>query len=380
MTISILRNKLLFLGRRHLSTFGYTQSKAIVFEKFGQVGDVLRLHRYSIPPAYGNEILVRFLVAPINPADLNQIEGVYPSKPRMAIDELSTTVPSAVPGNEGVVQVVSVGADVTGFSPGDRAIIRRTGFGTWRTHAIAKDADLLKVPTEFRESVNDIAAATVAVNPCTAYRMLRDFASLESGDWVIQNGANSGVGRAAIQLARIWGLCSINIVRHRPDIEELKSSLMALGADVVLTDEELADRSVGEKIKALTGSRGIKLGLNCIGGRSTTEMIRHLCEGGHVVTYGAMSRQPLTLPSTAFIFKDLHAHGFWVSRWSDQNPLAKEKMVQDMYQKISAGEFAEAPVEKTVWKADTTVEELIDTIQWSGQGFTGKKQVFVFKD
>lgn len=62
------------------------------------------------------------------------------------------------------------------------------------------------------------------VNPCTAYRMLRDFIGLEPGDTVIQNGANSAVGQFVIQLCRIYGYKSVNIVRNRPDVAYLKVS------------------------------------------------------------------------------------------------------------------------------------------------------------
>ena len=73
---------------------------------------------------------------------------------------------------------------------------------------------LLPLPLSCKAS--DIQLATMAVNPATAYRMLRDFVDLKPGDFWIQNGANSGAGEAAIQLGREWGLKSINIIRDKP--------------------------------------------------------------------------------------------------------------------------------------------------------------------
>lgn len=76
---------------------------------------------------------------------------------------------------------------------------------------ISKFDNFLKVsssvPVEF--------AATLQVNPPTAYRMLKDFVHLRPGDTVIQNGANSAVGQAVIQLAAAWGVNTINVVRSR---------------------------------------------------------------------------------------------------------------------------------------------------------------------
>lgn len=87
--------------------------------------------------------------------------------------------------------------------------------------------------------LSPVEAAIMSVNPCTAYRMLKDFIPLKKGDVVIQNGANSAVGQCVIQMCQAEGIQSVNIVRNRPDIDELKQELQALGADYVLTEEEL---------------------------------------------------------------------------------------------------------------------------------------------
>jgi len=188
--------------------------------------------------------------------------------------DLGTSLPAAVGGQEGVVEVVSVGNQVKDFQKGDWAIMKKTKFGTWRTHATTKSEQLLKVPSD--GSITPIQAATVSVNPCTAYRMLKDFVPLQKGDWFIQNAANSGVGRAAIQLGKIWGLKSINVVRDRPDIDALREELEGLGADLVISDKELADKAVKGRIERITEGKGVQLGLNCVGGESATNLMRNL--------------------------------------------------------------------------------------------------------
>lgn len=99
---------------------------------------------------------------------------------------------------------------------------------------------------------------------------------MQEGDWFIQNGANSGVGRSAIQLGRLWGLKSINVIRNRPGVEELKGELKRLGADVVVMEEELADKTLWETLQKEAGVGSVKLGLNCVGGKSATELMRQL--------------------------------------------------------------------------------------------------------
>jgi len=79
----------------------------------------------------------------------------------------------------------------------------------WVQKSKAKESALLKV----RNDVPGPYAATVGINPSTAYRLLRDFISLKPGDVIVQNGANSMVGFAVVQLAREMGVKTINIVR-----------------------------------------------------------------------------------------------------------------------------------------------------------------------
>lgn len=69
--------------------------------------------------------------------------------------------------------------------------------------------------------------------------MLKDFVDLKPGDTVIQNGANSACGQYVIQLCKAWNLSSVNVVRDRPNISELKETLTKLGATHILTEEEL---------------------------------------------------------------------------------------------------------------------------------------------
>ena len=93
-----------------------------------------------------------------------------------------------------------------------------------------------------------------------------------------------------------------------------------------------------------------------------------------------MSKKPLTLGAGLLIFRDLHFHGFWVSRWSDQHPVEKEAMLGEIFRYIASGELKDVPMETTAWKRDTKEEELKAAIERSTQGFSGKKQVFVFED
>lgn len=327
---------------------------------------------------------LRFLASPINPADINQIQGVYPSKPRFTTS-LSTASPIAVAGNEGVAEIIALGDKVKGegFKRGDWVVMNGPGFGTWRTHASATTADVVKLEDSAREGITPIQAGTVSINPCTAYRMLKDFVDLKEGDWFIQNGANSGVGRAAIQLGKQWGLKSINVIRARDDKakeEELKQDLLSIGADVVITDAELQSQGIRDQAKEWTsgGRSPILLALNCVNGKAATAMAKLLSSDAHFVTYGAMSKQPLTIPASMLIFKDVHFHGFWVSKWAEKHPEAKKSTVEDVLGLIRKGVFRDTPVEEITWEWETKGEDLIGKVKDTLEGYREGKGVFVF--
>lgn len=236
-----------------------------------------------------------------------------------------------VPGNEGVAEVLECGKNVQNVKVGDK-VIPLSGLGTWQTHIIFPDKDLLKVPS----NVDNVNAATVIVNPATAFRMLRDFVQLSPGDTVIQNGANSAVGQAAIQLCKIWKLNSVNVIRDRPNVDELKDTLKSLGATEVLTEAEIRTTTLFK-----SGSlKPPKLGFNCVGGKSATNIMRHLGNKGVLVTYGAMSREPLTIPNAALIFKDIAFRGFWVSKWSKSHTLEqRQEMYNELFELMASGQF-----------------------------------------
>jgi trans-2-enoyl-CoA reductase len=244
--------------------------RAIVFHQHGAPADVARVEEIEVPEPGPGEARVRVLAAPINPADLNTIEGIYPIRP----------VLPGVPGVEGIAAVEAIGVRVDQVCVGDRVLLPH-GFGIWRSAGVAKAENLRVVPP----GIDTVQAAMLKINPATALRMLRDFEPLAPGDWVLQNAANSAVGRAVIQIAHATGVRTVNVVRRPELVEELR----ALGADAVLVDGE----DLGPKISSATAGTALRLALNAVGGDSALRLANALAPGGTVVTYGAMSRKPL---------------------------------------------------------------------------------------
>jgi trans-2-enoyl-CoA reductase len=163
--------------------------------------------------------------------------------------------------------------------------------------------------------------------------MLMDFEKLNPGDCVIQNGGNSAVGQAVIQLCRELGLKCVSLIRPREDFKAIKAKLLSLGNKdtIVITDDELRSSMKGKA----------QLGLNSVGGKSATEIIRALEPSRTLVTYGGMSRQPVIVPTSHLIFNDIRLKGFWMTRWNTENTIeARTKMLETIGGLMQANKFA----------------------------------------
>lgn len=276
-------------------------SLTAIFEETGPPAQVLQLRETALPQLQPDEVLLRMLAAPVNPADLNFIAGTYGIKP---------TLP-ATPGIEGAGEVIETGPAVKHIRKGD--LVRSfASTGTWRQHLILKASDCLVLPP----GLSDDQAAMIYVNPVTAWRMLHDFVSLQPGDWVAQNAGNSAVGRCVIQIAKALGFKTYSLVRRPELIGELK----ALGADVVETEEQF-DRKTSGSHFAGTNPR---LALNAVGGASALSLANLLARGGTHVTYGAMAKMPLKIPNGLLIFNDLAFRGFWLTAWGKNASLEEQ--------------------------------------------------------
>jgi trans-2-enoyl-CoA reductase len=285
------------------------KSKSIMFQEFGPPEKVLSIVEDDVPEPRAGEVLIRVEAAPINPADLNIIEGKYPKRPELP----------AVPGMEGVGVIASIGAEVDRYAPGDRVLVPH-GEGAWREYLTVPVSSVFGVPA----SIPVLQAAMLRINPPTAWRMLHDFVKLEPGDWVLQNAANSAVGRAVIVIAKSLGIRTVNIVR-RP---ELIPELEAIGADHVLVESEEVMQQIGD----IVPKNRARLAFNCVGGESALRLANSLAREGVLVTYGAMGRQPMRIPNGLLIFKNLVWTGFWISAWYKH---ASEEQIRDMVSAIT---------------------------------------------
>lgn len=218
------------------------------------------------------------------------------------------------------------------LTAGDRVVsCGNLDFGAWRNKGVSNELDFLKVS----ETLPIPYAATILVNPCTAYRMLTDFVKLSPGDYIIQNAANSMVGMAVIQMARMRGIRTINVIRSdRPNADDAVRLCENLGGDINVLDTFVGTAAFNEMLSELPP---IKLALNAVGGDSATELSRALGVNGHMVTYGGMSKKPMNIPVDVLVEKSLNLHGFWISQWHQDknNHKARSDMIADITSMIN---------------------------------------------
>jgi NADPH:quinone reductase-like Zn-dependent oxidoreductase len=258
---------------------------------FGNPSDVVEYLEVPDPAApAGDEVLVGVEYSPINNSDLLTIKGRYGVLP---------SLPSGI-GSEGVGRILAVGENVNHLKVGDRVLIASPN-QAWREKLVLPSSGLFPLP----QNADPQQLSMLFVNPTTAALLLSEYVTLSPGDWVIQNAANSGVGRSVIAFAKDRGLRTVNLVR-RP---ELVQELLAGGGDVVLVD----GAGVAAQVAGATGHANIALAFDGVGGEAMPSLSACLAPGGTVVMYSSMSGKPGLANFVDVIFRNVSIRGFWLA-------------------------------------------------------------------
>ena len=246
-------------------------------------------------PTAGSGTLVRMLASSVNPSDINKIQGTYAylgDKPQGRV----------VGGTEGVGRLAD----------GRLVLVRNS---TWQKQVRAAEEDLILLP-----EMDVLSAATLSVNPATAFRLIADYC--KSGDSLLVNAGSSHLSSCLLQMARLCDIKTTAVIRS----EEARSRLEGYGATVVLEDQ-LRSHSVHATVA-----------INSVGGKSATNLARQLAPGGTLITVGGMSKEPVVLPTSLLIFNDVVARGFWMTRWyANHSYQDRVKMITDIAGMITSG-------------------------------------------
>lgn len=275
--------------------------KAIVFDRFGDPREVLQVRDVPMPEPGPDQVRVRMLASPINPSDLMVVRGRYGRLP---------TLP-ATPGFEGVGVIDAAGPGllriVRGLRPGRRVAVLNSHGGNWQECVVLPARQVVPVP----DDLPDDQVATFFVNPATALVMTRWVLRLGSGDWLLQSAAGSALGRMLIRLGRHAGYRTINLVRRREQVDDIKQ----LGGDAVICT---GAENIEERVQAVTQGKGVLHALDAVGSDTGLAMIRCLAPRGRMLVYGALSSDPMPLEPRLLMVGQKRLEGFWLSEWVKQ--------------------------------------------------------------
>lgn len=255
--------------------------------KFGSPQDVLSGEEAETPTPGQGQVLVKMVLSPVHNHDLMIIAGQYGSLPDLP----------AVPGTEAVGVVEALGEGVDSLVVGQR--VAGGASQTWAQYYLADAARLVPVP----DGVSDETACQLIAMPLSA-KVLLETLDVKPGDWIVQNAANGLVGKLVARFGAERGINVLGLVRRTEAVEELR----ALGIENVLaTDVE----GWAEKAKALTDGAPVLRAIDSLGGDGATQVLQVASDGAVLVSFGAMTQQPLKIAAGNLLFRGITVKGFW---------------------------------------------------------------------
>jgi putative PIG3 family NAD(P)H quinone oxidoreductase len=260
--------------------------KAVLFDKPGDES-VLHVGEVEAPELGPNDLRIRVAGAGVNRADLLQRRGMYPP-PAGA---------SPLLGLECAGEVIQVGARAAGWKPGDRAMALLAGGGY--AEQVVVDADsAMPVP----RALSDAEAAGLPEVYLTVFLNVFQLGALPAGGTLLVHGGGSGIGTAAIQLAKLAGARVIATAGS----EEKCARCSALGADVAVNyrTEKFLDA-----VRAATNGAGVDVVLDSIGAAYLADNLASLAVGGRLVLIGLMGGAQAELNLGALLVRRLSLIG-----------------------------------------------------------------------
>ena len=246
--------------------------KAVVLRDHGGP-EVLEIEDVPDPKPGPEDVLVRVVSTALNRADILQRMGLYPG-PKAA---------NEIPGLEYAGVVEQVGSHVTTWEVGDEVMGIVAG-AAYAELLVTHERTVLPIPA----SVPLDDAAAIPEVFMTAFDALVVQGGLTSGRWALVHAGASGVGTAAIQIAKAFG-ARIIVTCSTTKVDACRS----LGADVVV---DYRNEDFAEAVKVATKGRGVDVVLDVIGGEYTVRNIQSLRTGGKVIQVGVMGEGSVTLP------------------------------------------------------------------------------------
>jgi NADPH:quinone reductase-like Zn-dependent oxidoreductase len=297
--------------------------RAIVYTGAGG-NEVVALEERATPAPSGDDVLVSVRYAGLNPADIAQRNGHYPAPPGSPVD---------IPGIEVSGTVIACGPTALRFAPGDR-VFGLVGGGGLADHVLAHELHVTAAP----EQLDELAAAAVPEAFVTAHDAVLIQAGLRPGELLVVNGANGGVGTAAVQIGAAAGARVLATVRS----PELRKAVAALGATVI-DPAELVARAQAEG--------GADVVLELVGGPNLDADLLALAAKGRIVIVGTGAGAEAMLDLRKLMGRRAHLLGTMLrARPLDEKATAMRAFTREVVPHLASGRIA--PLVDGVFPAD----------------------------
>lgn len=324
--------------------------RSVVVTELSQQFDKIQIQQREIPEPGPGQVRVRMLMAAVNPSDRNFVRGDYlqalqrllwnRGKTKPSFDPAGVQVYPSLPyalGGEGVGIVDACGSGLMAKRLKGKRVAISAGppNGTWQDYTVVDAKRAIPVPA----SLSNEQAAMFIINPLSAYAMCRHVLSMSKGQWLLQSGAGSALGKMVVRLGREYGFKTISIIRS----EVHRQALLDAGADVVINSET---ENILERVAEVTKGLGAAGAMDCIGGKVAAQMLLCLGMRGQLVVYGTLSGENIELPSRDLMMPGNKISGFFAGSWlATQSPLTLLSTIRQLGKLAKKGIFL-TPIEK----------------------------------
>ncbi len=261
--------------------------KAIVINQPGGP-EVLKIEERPIPGYSENEVLVKVAAAGVNRPDVSQRKGNYPPPAGASPD---------IPGLEIAGTIIETGSNVTRWKTGDKICALVTG-GGYAEYCAAPAGQCLPVP----ENLTFVEAASLPETFFTVWSNLFDRGRLKAGETLLVHGGSSGIGVAAIQMARALGAT----VYVTAGSDEKCRFCEDLGAAKAINYKA---ENFTNMIKEITSGKGVDVILDMVGGNYVQNNIRSLANDGRLVMINMMMGKDVQVDLSLVMTKRLTITG-----------------------------------------------------------------------
>jgi putative PIG3 family NAD(P)H quinone oxidoreductase len=242
----------------------------VIVPKTAGEGSTLEWREVPDPQPQSGELLIRVKASAVNRADLYQRMGSYPTAVAGSANTLT------IAGLECAGEVAGLSAGVSGFTVGDR--VMSMCFGGYAEYAVVDHRIAVHVP----ERLSWQEAAAIPVSYMTEHDAIVTNARLQPGESVLINAASSGVGVAAIQVAKLFAAKPIiGVSGDASKLERLKA--FGLDHGVNYREENFAD-----SVLALTGGKGVDIVIDHVGASQFQDNVRCMALRGRLVSVGRL--------------------------------------------------------------------------------------------